>query len=93
MGVRVLYDTENDVAALYDSVTETAFGRLFHGYKGGGGVRAFATQVAEAFLAWYGEHGAERDPRADTDIGSVQDDWVARVLPGMEQDALDEFEA
>lgn len=31
MGVRVLSDSADDMACMYDSVTETAFGPIFHG--------------------------------------------------------------
>lgn len=30
MGLRILYDTGQDMAAMYDSVTDTAFGPVFY---------------------------------------------------------------
>lgn len=73
MGVRVLWDGDADAAVLYDSVTETAFGRVFHGD---------AQEKAEAFLKWYATNGPERDPRVDPNIGDVQDAWLASLDDG-----------
>ena len=73
MSTRILHDAESDSACLYDSVTETAFGRVLHGDED---KDVDASEVAKAFLDWYGEHGKERDPRLETNIGKVQDDWL-----------------
>lgn len=48
MGCRILYDAKEDMAALYDSVTDTAFGPVF--YQGEDYTDA-ATR-AEKFLEW-----------------------------------------
>ena len=63
MGVRIL--AGHDMACLYDSVTDTAFGRVFYG--------AEAEERLERFLKWY----PGDDPRLDADIGAAQDDWWA----------------
>jgi hypothetical protein len=34
MGVKILIDREQDLACLYDSVTDTAFGPVAYGYVG-----------------------------------------------------------
>ena len=43
MGVRVITDATESMSALYDSVTDTAFGPIFH-----------EPETADDFLAWYG---------------------------------------
>lgn len=73
MGVRILFDAEDNRACLYDSVTETAFGRVFYAEANG---ELDANEVAQAFISWYAKHGKQRDPRADSDIANVQDDWI-----------------
>ena len=73
MGVRVLFDEDEDTAALVDSVTGVAFGRVFEGD---------AIEKAEAFLSWYGKHGAYPDPRVDPNIVDAQDKWLAGLDDG-----------
>jgi hypothetical protein len=43
MGVRTITDASESMSALYDSVTDTAFGPIFHADEGD----------ADEFLAWY----------------------------------------
>ena len=47
--VRVLYDSDENVACLYDSVTEIVFGRVFHDI-GEDKEIVFACDVADTFL-------------------------------------------
>jgi hypothetical protein len=68
MGCRVLYDDNDDQACLYDSVTMTAFGRVFSGPD--------ANLQADRFLEWYEDQGRYDDPRVDPAIGEAQDDWL-----------------
>jgi hypothetical protein len=75
MACRILYDIDNDRACLYDSVTETAFGRVFHG-------DGLAQDKLEAFLKWYAKWGAHSDPRLDFYIGDTQDRWLASLDNG-----------
>ena len=53
MGCRVMWSADDDAACLYDSVTETVFGRRFLGPD--------AQEQAEAFLKWCIEK--HEDPR------------------------------
>jgi len=54
MGCRIIYDQEEDMAVLYDSVTMTCFGPVFDGPE--------AQEEAQAFVDWYEtEYGG--DPR------------------------------
>jgi len=71
MGCHIL--ANEDSACLYDSVTETAFGRVFHGD---------GEEKLAAFLAWYAAYGACRDPRVDPNIGDAQDEWLAKLDAG-----------
>jgi hypothetical protein len=57
MGVRVLYDVDQGMACIYDSVTGTPFGLIFHTTE-----EADADDRAEAFLAWLQENDG-RDAR------------------------------
>ena len=52
MSVGVLYDPNESKAALYDSVSETAFGPLFDDGEG-----TSARDEAEDFLAWVRDSG------------------------------------
>lgn len=52
MGCRVLFDEEHGRAALYDSVTEVAFGELFKGCEKD---CCDARTIADAFLGWLHE--------------------------------------
>ncbi len=47
MGVRILSDVEHNLAALYCSTTDTAFGPVFYGGDG-----LDADERAERFLKW-----------------------------------------
>ena len=58
MGVKILYDGDNEHAALYCSTSEVAFGPIFHDDHGHD-----ARDRAELFLKWLGP----RDARQFTD--------------------------
>ncbi len=85
MSVRVLYDSEHDMAALYCSTSEVAFGPLFHDANDR---QHDADERAEAFLRWlqtcetwkdYAKvvERTTRDARMLTDAGLLQAyaDW------------------
>jgi hypothetical protein len=74
MGVHILHDSDSERACLLDSVTETPFGRAFIGRD--------ASEMLEAFVAWYAKEGAHRDPRVDPNIRDVQDAWLAKLDNG-----------
>jgi hypothetical protein len=71
MGVRILNDHYDSLAALYCSTSEVAFGPLFHEEEGHGG-----SERAEAFLRWLGA----REPRrmTDADLQAAYTDWRAQ---------------
>jgi hypothetical protein len=72
VGVRILVDWADDTACLYDSVTDTAFGRVFHGHG--------AYEKQEAFLTDCNKAGL--DPRSLDNPGDMQDQWVASLDKG-----------
>lgn len=65
MGCRIMFDSEDNAACLYDSVTETVFGRRFLGDD--------AVERLEAFLEWLHE-----DPRKfpAPRVCELQDEWL-----------------
>lgn len=67
MGCRILYDKDADMAALYCSTTDVAFGPIF--YDEGEGADA----EAELFLKWL-----RVDPRSfsDGELQSKYSEWV-----------------
>lgn len=87
MGVRILVDREQDMAVLYCSTSEWAFGPTFHDDDGHD-----ADERAEAFLRWvedtetWGTYEKEpfttgrRDPRSLTERGLevAYGDWLAQ---------------
>jgi hypothetical protein len=75
MGCRILANADDTMACLYDSVTATAFGRVFEETEA-------AEDKMQAFLEWYAKHGQERDPRIDDNIDKVQDAWAAGLDKG-----------
>lgn len=53
MGVRIIHDTKNDVACLYDSVSDVAFGPVFYGLdESEAGEPVDELEMAEGFRAW-----------------------------------------
>lgn len=72
MGCRILLDADEDLACLYDSVTMTAFGRVFSGPSAG--------DQAQAFLNWHDDNYGGADPRTVDvgELGARQDAWLAR---------------
>ncbi len=86
MGVRILFDSDNDVAALYCSTTDVAFGPVFYGDTKSG-----SEDRAEAFCRWFQSEACSwrkyerealgsRDPRSLTDTGlqAAYSDWLAQ---------------
>lgn len=90
MGCRILYDSEQNYAALYCSTTDVAFGPLFPSWDG-----RDADERAESFLRWldspacpyatFEQHpaifsGGRRDARMLTDEGllSAYAAWLAQ---------------
>jgi hypothetical protein len=87
MGVRVLYDSDQNIAALYCSTTDVAFGPLFQddGQHDG-------DERAESFLRWLptaprwiryektADFGRDHDPRQLSDNGLQQawSDWLVQ---------------
>jgi len=68
MGCRVLYDQEEDMAVLYDSVTMTSFGPVFSGPLG--------KDEAEAFLVWYeDEYGSDVRKLSAEEVIVMVDKW------------------
>ena len=70
MGCRILHDRENNIAALYCSTTDVAFGPVF--YDEGG---KDADERAEAFLRWLPD-----DPRRydESELQSRYSAWLAQ---------------
>lgn len=73
MGCRILYDAFQDLAALYCSSSDVAFGPVF--YAGEIGDDPDAQSRAEAFLRWL-----RVDPRGmlDADLLRAQSHWAAQ---------------
>ena len=81
MGVRILHDRESDVAALYCSTSDVAFGPLFYGTREREG-----DERAEAFVKWL-----PQDARRYTDRelmqqfvmwqGQEEDYWRSQDAP------------
>ena len=73
MSCRVMWDSNDDAGCLYDSVTETVFGRRFLGN---------GQEKCEAFLTWcLAEHG---DPRKldVAQLVTLQDEWLLALDSG-----------
>ena len=70
MGVRILHDTNDLLAALYCSTSEVAFGPLFHDDD-----NHDAVDRAEAFLRWL-----KREPRrmTDAELMTAYSEWRAQ---------------
>ncbi|HZO51192.1 MAG TPA: hypothetical protein VFB63_00680 [Bryobacteraceae bacterium] len=70
MGVRILYDAEGDLAALYCSTTDVAFGPVFYD-----GDEHNAGERAEAFTRWL-----KRDARTltDSELQRAYSEWLAQ---------------
>ena len=81
MGVRIMYDSDAEHtgrAALYDSVTETAFGPLF-----------MNPDEAQELLDWLGDG---KDPRAMTalELDNHHTDWLAEKEDAKEEEEDEE---
>lgn len=102
MGCRILFDPQDNLACLYCSTTDTAFGQVFYSWKD-----HTAQDRAEAFLRWLeSEHcpwvSFERhlipftdhrhDPRTLTDAG-LQDAYTAWLAQEGEQEKRETKEA
>lgn len=75
MGCRVMWGPEDDAACLYDSTTETVFGKRFLGD---------AAEKLEAFLQWcLKEHGDPRKLPVER-VCALQDEWLAALDDGCE---------
>lgn len=61
MSIKILCDQTDEVACLYDSVYEKAFGTLFHDDG-----NLTAQEVAEDFLSWANYNGVESSIGPDT---------------------------
>jgi hypothetical protein len=90
MSTRIMCDQENGVAALYNSVTETAFGPLFHDYNDDE-VDITAEDVAGMFLKWFAKN-YETDPRVSVNLGDLLATFVADVLPDVDCDNAEDYE-
>jgi len=79
MGVRILYDSKDNHAALYCSVTDWAFGPVFTKDRE---THRDADERAEAFCRWvYATHPAgARDPRllSDAEMQVAYSAWLAQ---------------
>jgi hypothetical protein len=93
MGVRILFDRDHDIAALYCSTTGVAFGPTFHSCADGYTVDAH--DVAWQFLEWLQSYeptlneirwgsGFGGDPRRLTDAGllSAYAKWLVVTKRG-----------
>lgn len=67
MGVRVIRDWDEGYGAIYDSVTETVFGKLFK----------LHTEEPEEFLKWLGDIDARR--LSDSEFESYMNLWRERL--------------
>ncbi len=83
MSIKILCDSDN-MACLYDSVYDKAFGPIIYGDK-----RLSAQEIAEDFLAWAKYSGVETSIDAETiytlwqeyEQAKLKDEWP---LPEME---------
>lgn len=66
MGVRTISDERDRMSALYDSVTELAFGPLFHNDEGS----------ADEFLDWFNERSFSKH----IDLRSMHPDSLAQTI-------------
>ena len=73
MGCRVMYDPDDDAACLYDSVTETVFGRRFLGH---------GQEKADAFLAWCASNHGDPRKLALSTVVELQDEWLESLDSG-----------
>jgi hypothetical protein len=92
MGVRILFDRDNDIAALYCSTTGVAVGPTFQSCEDGYVVDAH--DVAQQFLTWLESYeptlnemrrmGFDGDPRRLTDEGllSAYAKWLVLTKRG-----------
>ena len=70
MGVRVLFDGKRDLAALYCSTADWAFGPVFYDDKQGN-----AGDRADRFLEWLGGHGLDARSVSDSDLAKLYATW------------------
>lgn len=80
MGCRILYDSQSDLACLYCSTTDVAFGPVF--YKSD---EQDADERAEAFIAWL-----KTDPRklTDAELSAAYGKWtVSEMAPSAERES------
>lgn len=90
MAVRILYDQNNDMAALYCSTSDVVFGPVFYADDERG---VDAAERAQAFLNWFADAadyakyektqiGSRRDVRCLTESALMQaySDWRAVEL-------------
>jgi hypothetical protein len=76
MGCRIMHDREQNIAALYCSTTDTAFGPVFND-----GEQWEADERAEAFLRWMQRSCVKSgDPRAldDSELHTAYSTWLAQ---------------
>lgn len=72
MGVRILYDRDQDKACLFDSVTDTALGPVFYGLD--------ADDQAEHFREW---HGVDKRNLTPAELRELHARWTDEYLdPG-----------
>ena len=64
MGVRWMSDTHDNMSAIYDSTTDTAFGPVFYTAEGAGD-----------FLTWYGERTPDLRRLSHDDICTLVTRW------------------
>ncbi len=71
MGVRILYDSHSDMAALYCSTTDVAFGPVFSGDDSGHD----ANERVEAFTRWL-----RQDARtfSDSELQLKYSEWLTQ---------------
>lgn len=85
MGVRILHDEEENMAAIYCSTTDFAFGPIF--YDGDSHEDLpddwqvkDASEIALAFLQWY--DSSDVRTLSDKDIGERQSEFLNAVASG-----------
>jgi hypothetical protein len=82
MGVRILNDATDEMAVLYDSVTDVTFGPLIREYDSETrDEQCPASWVAEAFLKWLGD-GPRDDPRRmlPADVVTEYNNFLGEIL-------------
>ncbi len=84
MGVRILTDRRDEVAVLYCSCTDWAFGPLIYVAEEDG----TAEQTAQRFLDWF-KLWADSDPRNVTDK-FLSDSYVLWIKQGRPEEPRDE---